>query len=277
MMLKSILTPIPLVALDKSYCITCLPISSTIANVSKKKLDQSIRKFPKSWPFMDKVLLLFFPELINDVRKFYSNKGPNMETLFQECQLKIIDKTLNKILKEYLISSNTNISLEYKQILRNEELKARWEAMFKALKKLKKEHGKDYIPEVSKSDGELYTWVMSQRHRFKGKMLNNERIKRLEEIGFEWQPSVRKMASSKKVDLSNVIKKAEKEEGWWRVSFFALIEYKNKYGNCNVPEDLIINSINLGGWVCIQRWKYEHKVLNDNLIELLEDIGFKWK
>ena len=26
----------------------------------------------------------------------------------------------------------------------------------------------------------------------------------------------------------HVIKKAEKEEGWWRVSFFALIEYKNK-------------------------------------------------
>ncbi len=85
---------------EKSYNETCLPFTASKAKLSRKKLEQSLSNFPKTWPFMDKVLVLFFPSLIEDVRKFHSKNGPSMTDLFQEHQLKTVDETLKIVLEK---------------------------------------------------------------------------------------------------------------------------------------------------------------------------------
>ncbi len=95
--------------LEKSYTETCLPITASKAKLSRKELELSLNRFPKEWPFMDKIFVLLFPTFMKDVEKYHMENGPNMNDLFQEHQLKTIDETLIRILEEYLRNGNLNI------------------------------------------------------------------------------------------------------------------------------------------------------------------------
>lgn len=247
--------------LEKSYSETCLPITASKAKLSRKKLEQFLSRYPKKWPFMDKVLVLFFPSLIKDVRKFHTKNGPNMKDLFQEHQLKTIDETLIRILEEYLRNGNLSISLGCKQVLYKEELEARWETAFSALKEYEKKHEDRNVSKISRRNKELYTWVWLQRQRYKREELSDDHIKRLEDIDFMWASPLKKM----------------EEEVWeerWKEKFGALKEYKNKHGDCNVPTNWTDRK--LVNWVETQRTKYRNRKLSEERIKLLEGIGFKW-
>ena len=60
-----------------------------------------------------------------------------------------------------------------------------WETRFKELVRYKTDHGDCNVP---KSQGKLGTWVQTQRQQYKKNRLAQDRIDRLDSIGFDWTP-----------------------------------------------------------------------------------------
>jgi len=98
-----------------------------------------------------------------------------------------------------------------------------WEDRYFELQAFKREKGHCRVPARYKANPKLGRWVMTQRRQFTLLMqgypntLTPERINRLEGIGFTWciRPEPVKT---------------------WNSKFQELMEYKNTYGNCNVPQ-----------------------------------------
>ena len=110
--------------------------------------------------------------------------------------------------------------------------------------------------------------------------LNEERIRRLDEIGFVWR-------------VKNKMKRFHDRQ--WDEIYAELVEYKQQHGDCLVPKRYP-ESPRLGQWVCSQRSQYrklqstkskedtsadkrEMNVdvpLNKERCKKLDDIGFEW-
>ena len=122
----------------------------------------------------------------------------------------------------------------------------KWEANFKELKKYKAENGHCDVP---RSHLELGNWVNTQRTAYK-KYLSEERINRLNEIGFSW----------------------EVHNDGWEAKFKELKKYKEENGHCNVPQ----RHPGLGNRANNQRHLFRKGNRLDNRIKRLQDIGFQW-
>ena len=107
----------------------------------------------------------------------------------------------------------------------------------------------------------MATWVSAQRSNYRRRKLRDDRIKLLDDIGFEWASSVKK-------------KDEEIWESRWKEKFDLLKEYKKEYGDCNVQRDW--RDRQLVNWMVSQRTRYRNKKLNEERIKLLEEIGFEW-
>jgi len=127
-----------------------------------------------------------------------------------------------------------------------------WEEMFSALVDFKKTHGHCKVPKTY-GDSKLYSWVSIQRQHWKKKKLTDDRIQRLDEIGFIWDP----------------------QESVWEEMFSALVDFKKTHGHCDVPLNWPENP-KLGHWVYIQRQHWKKKKLTDDRIQRLDEIGFIW-
>jgi hypothetical protein len=121
-------------------------------------------------------------------------------------------------------------------------LEAAWEKMFALLVAYKEIHGDCNVP---RSHGPLGSWCNQQRYK-KGQ-LSEERIARLEAIGFCWNPH----------DVA------------WEQKFAELVAYKKVHGHCNVP-----SRNPLGNWCQNQRTKKGR--LSQERIARLEAEGFSW-
>ena len=132
-------------------------------------------------------------------------------------------------------------------------LSAIWEASFGELKQYKVEHGDCDVPSGWLKNPSLGRWVSAQRKAYKTGKLEEERIKRLEELGFAW-------------DLLS---------GIWEASFGELVQYKAEHNDCNVPEGWPKNP-SLGRWVNSQRRAYKSGKLENERIRRLEELGFVW-
>ena len=92
--------------------------------------------------------------------------------------------------------------------------------------------------------------VENQRARKKG--LTPDQIKRLDSLGFNWDP------------------RAEQ----WEESFAALQKFQQREGHCRVPRGSQEFGLNLGAWVGKQRSKKEG--LTPDQIRRLDRLGFSW-
>ncbi|KAL7549506.1 hypothetical protein ACHAWF_012766 [Thalassiosira exigua] len=103
----------------------------------------------------------------------------------------------------------------------------------------------------------LATWVRGQRDAYRDARLSEDRIERLNGIGFQWRVN-------QKVD--------------WDGKYELLEIYSKQNGNCMVPQ----KHKELGRWVCEQRSYYKKKVngkksnLNEDRIQKLNSINFSW-
>jgi hypothetical protein len=127
-----------------------------------------------------------------------------------------------------------------------------WDEMFDALRGYKRIQGDCNVPRYWSENMRLGTWVHNQRTKYRDKKLGENRIKRLEDIGFVWDP----------------------KEFFWEERFAVLKEYKKDHGNCNVPSGW--SDQQLVNWVNNQRMSYRKGKLSDECIKRLEDIGFVW-
>ena len=144
-------------------------------------------------------------------------------------------------------------------------LEGAWNDLHRLLVEYEAEHGNCLVPTVYPKNQALGTWVANQRAQYrlrregKHSFLTEERIKKLEDLGFEWSP------------LGNS----------WDDRYDELDVYKNKHGNCLVPHHYPDNKA-LGKWVDKQRTQYrlrregKQTPLTEDRIKLLDEVGFVW-
>mmetsp|Transcript_28004 Transcript_28004/g.42124 ORF Transcript_28004/g.42124 Transcript_28004/m.42124 type:complete len:431 (-) Transcript_28004:1341-2633(-) len=142
-----------------------------------------------------------------------------------------------------------------------------WKDRYNELVQFHSKHEHTRVPEKYSAAPQLHSWVSLQRRQLKlrkeGKKnkLSDERLKLLEVLGMEHQ--IRNTAT-------------------WMDRFKELKEYKEKHGDCNVPQKYGDNP-SLGRWVDNQ--KTQHKKLYDGKtthltierIQLLAGIGFDFR
>ena len=140
-----------------------------------------------------------------------------------------------------------------------------WNDRYDELDVYKNKHGNCLVPQRYSKNKALGKWVDTQRTQYslrnKGKHshLTEERIKLLEDLGFEWSP----------------------QDNSWNDRYDELVEYKAEHGNCLVPQRYSKNKA-LGRWVDTQRTQYrlrnegKHSFLTEERIKKLEDLGFVW-
>ena len=123
-----------------------------------------------------------------------------------------------------------------------------WGSRYRELKEYRDEHGDCNVP---RSQGSLGKWVSTQRQSYKEGKLSNERVVKLESIGFVWN----------------------KKEQKWSNQFDDLTKYKAQNGDCNVST----NQGSLGVWVKNQRQFFKNGKLSQERIASLEKLGFVWE
>lgn len=95
------------------------------------------------------------------------------------------------------------------------------------------------------------------RNDYCDKTLSEDRIKRLENIGIQWE--------------SVIIRK-------WLEKYEKAKQYYKEHGNLNVRNGYVTDDeVKLGVWISSQRENYNKGVLTEEQIELLEQIGMSWQ
>ncbi len=105
-----------------------------------------------------------------------------------------------------------------------------------------------------KRDAALYKWIACQRSYRKAGTLMEYRRKRMEEVGFPWEP----------VDYR------------WEQKYVQLCDYKTRFGHTNVPSVWRENKV-LGHWVVHQRKKQREGTLSAEYRRRLKKLGFCWE
>ena len=121
-----------------------------------------------------------------------------------------------------------------------------WELKLRELRAFKEQHGHCRVP--GSPDG-LGCWVSNIRHT--KEKLSETRIRRLNEIGFDWNPF----------------------QTYWSTQYKNILDYKQRFGHANVPAHWKENP-ELARWVSEQRMKKAE--LSPDRIQLLEDAGIDW-
>jgi superfamily II DNA or RNA helicase len=127
-----------------------------------------------------------------------------------------------------------------------------WEEMFSSLLHYKSRHGDCNVPQCWPENQRLANWVCNQRQFKRKGHLNKDRLERLEQLGFVWDPI----------------------SAFWDKMFAALIDYKRKHRHCNVPTKWKENR-RLASWVVNQRSR--RALLGEDRIRRLEEAGFQWQ
>jgi len=141
----------------------------------------------------------------------------------------------------------------------------RWRSKFNELVEFLQEHGHCNVPFGYPPNEQLGFWVRNQRYKLKrrcgGKAsaLTLERIEALSGLGFIFNFNY----------------------ALWHQRYSELVQFKEKYGHCNVPHKYASNR-RLASWVDNQRTQFKRMLtgkpshLNTQRIEDLVKIGFEW-
>ncbi len=129
----------------------------------------------------------------------------------------------------------------------------RWNQMYQKLVAYHQEFGNCNVTRRYIANPELAIWVSKQRETFRKGKLNRPRIEKLNQLGFWWDP----------------------EEDFWKSMYKSLVSYKEKHGNCNVPQ-FYSEDQQLGTWVNTQRQYKKKGKLQSDKINKLNSLGFSW-
>jgi hypothetical protein len=125
----------------------------------------------------------------------------------------------------------------------------KWGVMYEQLLAYQKEHGTANIPINGTSD--LDTWVGRQRKARKSNALSVDRIRLLDQVGFDWDPFATQ----------------------WEVMFKELLFYRAEHKHVSVPQR---PRTALGRWVRVQRESLKNGRLTSDHRAKLDAVGFVW-
>lgn len=126
-----------------------------------------------------------------------------------------------------------------------------WEKHFEELKAFKEKHGTCNV--YPSQDNKLYYWIRQIRKIRRGYFdyqLTEDRIQKLDEIGFVWNP----------------------RDVFWEDCFDKLVEFKKQNGHCRVkylPETKTL-------YLWCRTTRYNKQTLSKEKIDRLDEIGFVW-
>ena len=130
----------------------------------------------------------------------------------------------------------------------------KWETGFRYARQFYEEKGDiNFVPPELEYDGfNLSRWLHTQRNRYKNKKLTEERIKRLNDLGFKWSV----------------------HEAFWEKGFAYAARYKEIHGNLNLPKGYeCVDGFKLRSWINNQLVRYKKGNLNQYQISKLQSIG----
>ncbi|MDA7499163.1 Helicase associated domain protein [Akkermansiaceae bacterium] len=130
---------------------------------------------------------------------------------------------------------------------------AKWEIQFQKLVEYRKDNGDCLVPNSFK-DEKFARWINTQRRDKKRGKLDPNRIKRLDELDFSWNPDF---------------------ETWLR-HYQTLAAYREEYGRCAALKEDVEDKA-LYNWILMQRSKKRAGTLNPDREKLLDKIGFVWE
>ena len=128
-----------------------------------------------------------------------------------------------------------------------------WDERYGELKRYKERFGDCNVPTEWAENPQLANWVAIQRAFEKKGWLSADRKKRLDELGFDWDPR----------DFA------------WEVMFAELERYKERFGDCDVPAKWTENP-QLGSWVAVQRAFERKGLLSAERKSRLDELGLDW-
>lgn len=146
-----------------------------------------------------------------------------------------------------------------------ENLYASWDAWFGKLKIFHEQRGDCNVPQTWKDDLGLGPWVSNQRVQRKRGVLSEDRIRRLNELDFEWD--------------HQKVKKQETWMNWYR----ELEKYTQENGNPHIPKSHANRK--LASWVWTQRQRRkgtntvnikQGDVMSQEQRDRLDKLGFRW-
>ena len=126
-----------------------------------------------------------------------------------------------------------------------------WEGCFESLADFQKREGHCNTPSNLTANGiRVSSWI--ERQRARRAQLTTHQIRRLNAIGFSWDPL----------------------EQQWEEAFTALQEFRKREGHCQVPRSYTANGLKLGSWV---KWQRNQKAqLTPSRAKRLRILGFSW-
>ena len=130
-----------------------------------------------------------------------------------------------------------------------------WEDRLAEVTAFKTKYGDCNIPLGFSEDPKLGSFVSNMRTRRNKGTLSEDRIARLDEIGFIWS--------------------AESGDQKWYQMYDSLKHYHAMHGHSNVPGKWKENP-KLANWVSFQRQLRKRSMIADNRVQLLDDLGFVW-
>jgi hypothetical protein len=117
----------------------------------------------------------------------------------------------------------------------------------------KEVHGHCNVTDSWPENLRLARWVMTQRQMYRKGKLSEDRVRRLEAIGFVWC----------------------RQGQAWNEMFQRLIRYKEVHGDCDVPSGWKEDP-QLGSWVVKQRYRGKKGLLTEERIGRLDEVGMRW-
>ncbi|WP_280471737.1 helicase associated domain-containing protein [Nocardia cyriacigeorgica] len=136
-------------------------------------------------------------------------------------------------------------------------LTAQWEEGHARLVTFVDEHGHAQVPQsFTADDYKLGTWVTIQRSNHAAGRGLPDREARLESLpGWSWNP----------------------RSDQWESTFEHLVKFAEDRGHTRVPKDYTVDRCGLGGWVQIQRSRYNRRVLDPVRANRLQALpGWTW-
>ena len=131
---------------------------------------------------------------------------------------------------------------------------AEWEECFDAYKVFKQLNNREPKRSEEFKRKNLGMWCSNQRRSFKTEKLSQDKLERLNEMGFEWDPL----------------------EAEWGEMLEAYIIFK-QLNNREPKQNEEFKRKNLGIWCNTQRRSFKKKKLVQEKISRLNDIGFEWR
>lgn len=133
-----------------------------------------------------------------------------------------------------------------------------WENGFMEAKNYSEEYGNLSVPKNyrSNTDFPLGIWIQRQRSLYKNKKISDDRIKRLTDVGMNWNPDN------------------------WESRFKLVKQYYEEHGTINISQKEVVQGVWLGKWIVSQKKAMEEGKLTHEQIEMLktlpmEEVGRK--